>query len=451
MLSFVSDLVEHRGTRCIIISNEDIIQNNSNSYTKIREKTISRVLYYSPDTEDFMDNIFEEDVSKEIINSVDGDIVRELLDGIAYGKSINIRTIKSAISIINEVYEIVNKELPQNKEVRNKVISELVYDIYYVENHFCSGNARAKTELKTGNSLYDYNIEGENVIKEQENLLDFEKHKKSFDFIQDIVNEGNYNKYEIIKTVRKYIEKIIFKGELSPGEKLKNFYIMEETEIIEHYNLMLEHLSNNKVPLESYSEVLWHWNNLNKMGYSKDVLKKREDIIKIMKKNIKSSEFYDFANSNIVFYNDDKELGDESENTLKEFTNISLNANKAKMFIELNEALESNEWANKMYRLVNSKLKIINSVKVFLSKIDEDKLVERLKTSSNKDLYEFGRVLNLVYHNKTLFESDRETTTKLIALLNAISVSYTINRKTLNSIIAGLKLYLKNSFESSVI
>ncbi len=135
LFGIINNLVEHKNAKCIFVGNEEIMKKDN--FKKIKEKIISRTLYYETDIESFLNSI-EDKVTKKM-DKDEWEIFKRV---VLNENNKNLRTILCTLPLIIKLYKILKIAIGDNQEVSNKVLYNMFDDIYRVEIWYKEGHDR---------------------------------------------------------------------------------------------------------------------------------------------------------------------------------------------------------------------------------------------------------------------------------------------------------------------
>lgn len=438
-LGIINDLIEHKKCKCILIANEDEIkQKNTSSieYNSIKEKFISRTLYYHPNTKDFLHEIYTNTYFCKLPNNVGKVIWKNISNNFLEITDNNLRTLLSAISLINEVCVIIKDYLPDNKELTELIYSEVSLNLYFVEMWYKANHNRPESILKDDfYSYYNFGLD--------ENNKKTSDYRFSFKFAFDIIYDGEFNDEYIVQSINNYIRFQSIDGEVSPLTNLKEWYYLEDDYIQEQYNNMLSGLRNDEVPIDSYQEMLKICFILNDIGFTDVEFSSITEIIDQMEKNIPNHPYFCFQ-YNGLSSNVDEKHHELLISTLDEFSLISYNHYKATIHNLINGYLKNPDWANLILSIAKEQKNVILKMQGFLYLFDENLLLSVINAASNSELNKFRDSLTMIYYegvSGSSYPEDQKIITCIADKLMSLDGAGLINKRTIYYIANDLKRY----------
>lgn len=428
ILGFINDLIEHEHCKCIIVANEEEIED---SFFKIKEKFISRTFEFVPNLDDFLKNEREK-YKDQPLNKLSDENWKGFIKSNLYPYKLNLRIVQSALFITNEIYNIcINRILQEENDLSQYVLNRLLFDIYYVEKYYKEGNE--KPQIKNNDNIENVVIFG--------SKNDLSSYKKIFMFILDVVYNGIYEEKVILKNIEAYIENNKINGIYSPIAELKSYYYMEDEKIQAILDLIHETVKN--LNLNQLSDFFNSLIPLLDIGFSYNHKTDFESVLQLIADTVDiSATENDWVFEKVEFHTT---LKDEQFKKYKIAMNMMKEKLEKKASISneyMDEILSSHNWIFKLQCDMKTNEYNYREEKKYLSYFNLDILLKNLEQSSNLQLSDFRTILYGLYRRNNCMESfinDIETALELVSKLETITINKKINKLTIKYIIGDLK------------
>lgn len=432
ILGAVNDLVEHMNCKCIIIANEDEI-NKEQDFKKIKEKFISRTIEFKPDIEDFF-STQREKYKEQPLGRLNEKYWEEFIKVNSYSGDINLRTVQSSLSITNEIIKICQEELfKEDDSIVQYILNKLINDVYHVEKYYKKGNPRPKNEEGgEGLGLYDLSNTGSDLFAHE-----------IFNFIFQVVYDGEYDNDIILKHIGNYIQNIKIKDTLSPITELKDYFFLEDEEIQEKLDKI--ELNIKKIDLKQACDLFNFLIPLLDLGFE---YHKTSDFDVVLDYILEEMDIYESENSLLYSVVEHHTIlngtqRDRFISALKKakekLSTLSVTPNTKKIEV----LLTSDDWLGKLQNDIKNEENNYRKRKKYLAYFDQNMLLNKIEKSSNKDLVKFRDLLFRMYNRENCLESfkdDIESAYDLIRKLDDIDITRKINKATIKYIIGDLKV-----------
>lgn len=437
ILGAINDLVEHMNCKCIIIANEDEI-NKEQNFEKIKEKFISRTIEFKPNIDDFFSSQRRK-YNVQPLGKLNNKNWEAFIKERSYSNNINLRTIQSALTITNEIIKICQEELfKEDDSIVQYILNKLINDVYRVEEYYKMGNPSPKNqENREGLGLYDLSNSGSNLFAHE-----------IFNFVFQVVYDGEYDDDIIIKYIGDYIQNIKIKDTLSPITELKDYFFLEDEEIQEKLDKI--DLNIKKIDLKQACDLFNFLIPLLDLGFE---YHKSSDFDVVLDYILEEMDFYESENSLLYSVVEHHTI---LNGKLRDKFILALNKVKAKLSEpsvttknnKIEVLLTGDDWLEKLQNDVKDKEKKYRKEKKYLSYFDQEILLIKIEQSSNKELVKFRGLLFRMYNGENClksFENDIESAYDLIRKLEGINITGKINKATIKYIIGDLKIsFYKN-------
>ena len=368
-------------------------------YNQVKEKLIGTTIYYKPNLKNVLEELIEKMIEDENIKIKIKDNSDKIVRMLEDRKHINIRTLKVIVNTIEKVFLCINDfdhskgEEDDLEKCKERLLIYIVYaTILYKEG--CLRNIWPKT------GEFD-NIRSETVINED---------ITGFKFIDEILENGNVNYERINHVVELYLKQ---NKKESPDYNdpliiLENYWEMEDDTIDNKVKQLIEKLEKDQYNKSLYSKIILILLRIEKIGFSKENIKK---CLRIMKKNIKengiSEELDEF---DIMFINDIEQK--KYNNIINPLKDYILEINNSNRKININKMINKKEgWGIKFADYILKNKRMFQSEKEFFRLVDIDNLITCLKKSSTKDFSDFRRTIGTIYNFsniKDYYKADKE-------------------------------------------
>ena len=295
----------------------------------------------------------------------------------------NLRTFQFFISKIILLYE----NIKWLKDRKTKLLKEMI------NYSFCIAVA-----YKQG--TYEWQWTENTVYKE---LDTFEKatdkgYEIAFRFIDEFMIYSKCNQDEIDNDIKYYLSKEYEKEKdlNNPIVALDSWWEKDETKIRRAIEDIVAGLQINKFDIKQYPSIIYKMVILCDVGFETDLLM---EMIKLMIVNIKESKTGTLSldEGNISFDNDN--LKDDYELAIRPIRILIDEKNKSTKQNYINEILSDTEsWGEKIYEYVKENKQDIASDSIsFISEIDVDKILNVMRISDNRNIYDFRKALYEAY------------------------------------------------------
>lgn len=438
ILGFINNLVEHKKVKAILIGNEKEIgigeEAKEKFYNKIKEKLVGYTLHYEPNFCSVYDSIIEAyDENKEFFKENKDFIIRVFVENEHY----NLRTLKFALHCCHKILKVLNSIEFDSEEYIDRE-KKLVLK-YLLE---------SSIQLKSGKKPYA--VQGSNDIGsiyrdgniKNVGLLGYR-------FVDSLLQYGYIDEENIKNVILTHIEdliKIDREYEDRNGLALFKFNIwweLEEDDITAYLNQLKKELESDKYLIIHFKEIILLLMRMKKYGFDEI---KIEEYVKLMEENLLKE------NDNI-----DRELlkvfGLDSETTVEYNSIVSSlfviidKKNKHNYIIDNNQILGKDLddsftkfcFKNRDHYLLERK---------FMYYFDIDMILERMKTSRVKGIYNFRSGLESVYSFSNINEFFKDDIDNLKNLITRMDIEDLSNgSRTKKIALENLKEWLGEKLE----
>lgn len=423
VLGYINDFIEHKGCKCIIIANQEEINNtklfdntelkyliasnlkitinekednadekigveklkqranyifnSSNEYNQIKEKLIGETYYYKANLDEVIVCISKNMNYKEDVKNLLIEKKTAIKNKLEYYNHYNIRTLKSAVYHYDEIKNNIENFDYDKEDNYYKLALNYLFDQVLEEEILYKKGLKNKKGI--ADEFSDFEFDNSNEIL--------------FHSVKNFISSGVLDVSLLKEEFTKYCEvlKADCRDPKDPIKKLSFARIMEDKEVIKLIEDLKQRLKKLQYPFELYPSIVASMIIIKSMGFDQSDF---DDIVNIMKKNIQESkyqsEFLDFG------------VGLDKQNQKDEYYKIMDEMNdivkKNKCNIDLNDYIISEKnWSNQLYNYCKDNQFDIWKYGKFLSCMNIDNLVEVISNSDSADIFEFTRILNIMY------------------------------------------------------
>lgn len=387
-------------------------------YEKIKEKLIGITIYYQSNLHDIYKSILKKYiVDKEIREYLlsNKDVVLNICENKKY---YNIRTIIFAIMAFEKI-AILMKDIAFEPI---KYIDEQKEQIL----RYC---ITLSIHIKLGNKPYSWNnnTTGLDLISLQDKYLAGE-YIFGYKFIDDYLLYKSFNYEEIKKILINIMEEHKIDDEYKAAQNsltynaLAQWCELDDEDIENKLSIIIEELEKKKYHPRYFKSIII---TLMQLEYNGFKMIDYNNYISKMKMYFEEMEG-DFKKAYLEASSDDKEFLDKYNNIISPLTNI-LEAKKKEQNVSINNCFLINEtWGEEFYKYCYNNRQAILLDKKFFFHIKVDKVIEKLKKSKVKDLYDLLSGIKEVYSFSNLndiFKADINNLNKMIDLLDIDELS----------------------------
>lgn len=461
ILGYINDYVEHRNVKCILIANEQEIhkinyydnyelkvlsclkdgidygekqeklayyRNNNienkkvdisgiknrilnmyegnKKYKAIKEKLIGITIKYVPNVSKVYDQLIleykkqNEELYKSLKENKDN-----FINILKLNNCNNIRTMIFILDRFTILYNEINKlDVDKKNFIINLVFINVIFSSIGIKKgidikQMLSGAMYSNTACLTHDLRKNWN-----------------NYYTAFNFVDDFIVNGNVDKEQMLESIKYYLsanyEKI---EEDDPYNKLRAYWELEDDEIKSAMQEILINVKNNKYSYKLFPKIIYSLSCIENLSFEKEMITK---IIEEMGKYIESIEidYIDFH----VFARDEQVAKIYNKNIKYIKDKIDFSSQNQKN-INLKEIFKSENWGIKLNEYIKEQ-DYINR-KQFLNEFDIDIIVEKIKNSNSKNIYNFKYCIDKIYNFSNLkdfYINDLEKIRKLIEKLDNI-------------------------------
>ena len=439
-LGYINDYVEHKNVKCVIVANEQEINkiNYDNNYElKVMSCLNDNIDYGEKQGKDIFTKINNEENKKVDIPKIKNRILN-MYDGNKKYKAIKEKLIGITIKYIpdiNKVYDQLiveykkkNKDLYEFlKENKNKCIDiiklnncnnirtmifildrfEILYNeinrlnidkkysiinLVFINVIFSSIGIKKGIDIKQILSGVMYSSAAcltEDVRQNNNNYY------TAFNFVDDFILDGNIDRSKMLGSIQYYLD-INYENieDDDPYSKLKVYWELEDDEIKNAMQEILVNIKANKYNYKLFPKIIYSLSCIENLNFEKEII---QEIITEMGKYIENNDidYIDFH----VFTRDEQVTKIYNKN-IKYIKDKMAFSSKNKNIINLKDIFESKNWGVKLNEYIREQDCI--EKRQFLNEFDIDTIVEKIKNSNSKNIYNFKYCIDRIYNFSNL-------------------------------------------------
>lgn len=402
-----------------IVKRTQRIFKNGELYKVIKEKLIGKTIYYKPNIVEIFDNLINSNDVDEEIKTLLRDKKQYIIERLEYNNCTNIRTLKFIIEVINEMSIVINamdiKE-KDKKVIYNKLI------LYIID---------ASIIFKTTGKIYNWNkeVDFDTITLKGDEYTSYLDYIVGFKFVDIYIKQGIINRDYIEKSIKSYLECESYQinDENDPYYKLSIYWELEDQEIIECLNLIEENLKNGEYTVKLFPKMIKTFSSIENLNFQVGKIKQ---LINIMKEQILKSKVEYIDWHTMIEQPEVVEIYNKNINVLKDTIKTRENEKKE---IELNEIINDVDWGIKLNDYCYERKDDFLNDRIFLAKLDIQKIVNNINNSNSKNIYHFKYCIDRVYRFSNLrefYEKDIPNFEELISALEKLDKdTYGVTKK----------------------
>lgn len=479
LFGFINGLVEHEGTKVILIANEKEIsikeinaqkefqylvalddkiewkeksQRNSNythntinnkvniseleekrkilfddeeydsTYKKIREKLIGITLFYQPYVKEICRHLItnislDNELAKELEAHVD--IFCNYMDQYSHH---NLRTFQFFISKISYLF-LKLSGISIDKEYYDQVRSFLIQDCFIWSIEY-------KSEYK--------------LPTDEWQKINYNARPKS-PAVKKYVENGEFISEEFVSDINKYITEQL-RNKLSNDDPVNllysGYYWHSQKWCEEQLDSIKKKLINNRYPVFAYQKIIITLQTLIDIGFDSNYL---DEFMNIMLNNVDKSENVDRIDTDLFFI-ENRVFKEKVLARLRELNNAIAEKNNLEKEKSISDILNSPNWADELQTYVSEHKMHYNPDSVLFSKAPTDIWITNIANSSAADIDMFRHILHSLYPTDSI---RHVTCFDDIPVLEKIWEAIT-PEKSEDLIVRAILGWLKNQIESII-
>ena len=379
-------------------------------YNQIKEKLIGITIYYKPNLDNIIEGIIKDYVKDKSARKYIEENKSKIITLMNNKNHINIRTLKIALKILDEILIVIlEMDLSRYEE---RIIENIKRDLLIYTLTTCmeykDGNFKNKNESEI------FSISQENNFNENSN--------SGFKFINDIVEKSYVDNDRIRKVINDYM---IIKSQDTrdyddPINVLGYYWELDDETIEKNYKLLKEKLEKKQYKSFSYAKILYRIMKLTNMGFPTKYL---EEIKNIMLKNIKDSnniqEYNDFDELDFAF--DDEAERKKYEEIVSPIKKKLENANNNSRELNINTIINGEKgWGQKFSDYCIKNKGSFQSRNEYFKLINVENLLDCIKKSNTKEISDFRRCTATIYGFRNIKDFYKDDLFKLDIFLKGL-------------------------------
>ncbi len=455
ILGYINDYVEHRNVKCIIVANEQEINkinyadnyelkvlsclkdnidygekqeksvyystNNienkkvniskiknrilnmyegNKKYKAIKEKLVGITIKYIPDVSKVYDQlIIEYKKQNEKLYKFLKENKNNFINILKLNNCSNIRTIIFILDRFAILYSEINKlDIDKKASIINLVFVNVI---------FSSIGIKKGIDIK---QILSGTMYSSAVCLTEDIRQNWNNYYTAFNFVDDFIVNGNIDKEEMLECIKYYLSinyEEIEKDD--PYNKLKVYWELEDDEIKSAMQEILINVKSNKYSYKLFPKIIYSLSCIENLNFEEEIIK---NIIEEMGNYIESNEV-DYIDFHV--WARDEQVAEIYNKNIKYIKNKMEISSQNQKNSNLKEIFESEDWGIKLNEYVKEQ-DCLNK-KQFLNEFDIDAIVEKIKNSNSKNIYNFKYCIDRLYNFSNLKEfyiNDLEKIKKLI-------------------------------------
>ncbi|MBM7835727.1 P-loop NTPase fold protein [Clostridium sardiniense] len=381
--------------RAIFIFNQNII------YEKIKEKLIGATIRYYPDLREVKISLINKYIEDNNLKNI---LIGNIELNIKYEEKqnhINFRTYELFLFKISKLNDIIKAFNYEEYSSLIKSIGDYCFKVCVIYKSGIYKNQWGKE------NLYGY-------ISIDPNSGMFEG-EYGYKFVDEYVVSNRLDIEKIRFTLDSYLyEKL---QDEDPLNVYCYYWLFNEEEIRNACFEIITLLKNKKYSINFFPRILSYFLMLKSIGFNKEMV---EEVKKIMLDIIDKYEgkaiYLDLYNQPI-----NEEIRDEYNKIIKKIKEVLDNKNTIIKNKEINDYLGDNElWGENIYFYVRTCNNILISDNEFINKFDISKLVNRIRSSNAKNIYNLFLSIKFVYNFDNIREFYSKDIEKIKELIDSL-------------------------------
>ena len=385
-------------------------------YKAIKEKLIGITIKYIPDINKVYDELIVEYKKKN------KDLYEFLKE--KKNKCINIIKLNNCNNIRTMIFILDRFEILYNEINRLNIDKKYsIINLVFINVIFSSIGIKKGIDIKQILSGVMYSSAAcltEDVRQNNNNYY------TAFNFVDDFILDGNIDRSKMLGSIQYYLD-INYENieDDDPYNKLKVYWELEDDEIKNAMQEILVNIKANKYNYKLFPKIIYSLSCIENLNFEKEII---QEIITEMGKYIENNEidYIDFH-----FFTRDEQVTKIYNKNIKYIKDKMAFSSKNKNIINLKDIFESKDWGVKLNEYIREQDCI--EKKQFLNEFDIDTIVEKIKNSNSKNIYNFKYCIDRIYNFSNLkdfYINDLEKMEQLIEKLKDIDKdSFGITKK----------------------
>lgn len=367
------------------------------SYRKIREKLIGVTLHYQPNTKNVINNLIEKSNMQSALKENLFEHVNNFYSTMQMYSHHNLRTFQFYLSKIGYLY-LKFCELDIEPVYRSKALSFMIEDCFWWAVRF-KGNIPIPTN--------------------EWDRVRYDTQKRS-EVIKEYVETGNFRHERFQVDMLKYVEEELRMKVANddPFNLLKHQYFLHTQEWCENQLKEIKvKLQENRYPLHIYEKIIILLVRLTEMGFPEvHLIEAKTLMIGNIPKMKKLLELGDD-----LFFIEDKEFKKHVKDNLADINKVIIEQTGQQRYLVMEEVLSDERWVDSLdvYLRPNGE-PYIQDVSLF-AKAKAHKWLDVILASSSEEIYLFRQILICVYPQNTIRESARQDLPVIKEIIDGIN------------------------------
>ena len=269
--------------------------------------------------------------------------------------------------------------------------------------------------FKTTGRTYKWNkdVDFDTITLKGDEYISYLDYVVGFKFVDIYIKQGIINKTYIEKSIKNYLEYESYQinDKDDPYYKLSTYWELEDEEIIKCLDLIEENLKKGEYSFKLFPKMIRTFSSIENLNFQVDKIKELINIMKeqILKGKVQYIDWHTMIESPAIV-----EIYNKNIKILKDAINQKEEDEKE---VEINEIINDNDWGIKLNDYCYEKKDEFLNDKMFLAKLNIDKIINNIKNSNSKNIYNFKYCIDRVYrfsNLKEFYEKDIPNFQKLI-------------------------------------
>jgi len=262
LMGFLNNLSENNGFKLILVANEREIKHKDNSieeakidifnektlYELTKEKLIGLTISYRISFSEIFETVIEncikdEEIRRKVIDNKDGII--NLFVEKDYG---NIRTLMNTCSVIEDVLDVIYKNITGYKDILDKEINNII--LYFIYSAIRRAKGESLFEWKN-DSRYEYVNNNPRIYR----YAFIDEYWKTQYIDKDTITEDIKARINYCKGIEEYSDLSL--------RKLNKWYLLEDKEVHKLIKQMKKELDDRKYPPDEFKNIICTLININ--------------------------------------------------------------------------------------------------------------------------------------------------------------------------------------------
>lgn len=235
-----------------------------------------------------------------------------------------------------------------------------------------------------------------------------------FNFVDDFIIDGNIDRDKMLESIQYYLN-INYENieDDDPYNKLKVYWELEDDEIINDMQKILANIRANKYNYKLFPKIIYSLSCIENLNFGVEII---QEITNEMGKYIENNDI-DYIDFHV--FTRDEQVAKIYNKNVKHIKDKMEFSSKHQNIINLKKIFESEDWGIKLNKYIREQ-DYINK-RQFLNEFGIDTIVEKIKNSNSKNIYNFKYCIDRIYNFSNLkdfYINDLENMERLIEKLN---------------------------------